>query len=635
MNGDQIVFTNYATPTYVDNAISQVLGNPSGTVTEINIGNGLTGTSDPITISGNIELQANLNDLENVNAPTPVTNQVLTWNGSCWHAATFGGTGISPIEFIDLSDTPSAYSDGSLLQSSSNSIQYLTNNFINEITDGPGIKHLQQTPNKVMLEVDLSTFTLTNTSQNTDEFVILNSAGNPRRITQDNVLLQNFKDAETYVENTSRNALTGVHPIIFDNFNGSIGLSGSVMTGINFNTHGIVGVLPIENGGTSANTSSQARTNLGLSYNTDILAFQNPQYNGFMNGTNVRFAPGTASVQVLTGGSGYDGLGHYVNYDGSIINLNVVTGSTGELCFASLDGNYYDTLLYNQTLPVFDTEGSTTTGYVQIIPETNYINFGLSQGSDGIGFRNNQGNIEYKYNQGSSWLEFEEYVSTISGSADVSFSPDNNNLLIYNATSSKYESTVLGGQGYITGGDLVITGPVNPNVISVTSGSKITTDEFTTLQGISSNIQQQLDEKIYSENNPTDGAILYYKSSSGSCTEWSSLNPSIADENKVLTVDFTPGICPLIWKDPFESIGSCMIPETTSTVNIGSSTQRWATTFTDVLNLNIYSVASAPSGICGSLAVFSNGNYGNPCLGLYWGACWNIIGISGSINAGP
>ena len=634
MNGDQIVFTNYATPTYVVNAISQAIGNPTGTVTEITIGNGLTGSPNPITTAGTIELQANLSDLENVSASAPSTNQVLTWNGTCWHPATFGGTGTSPIEFIDLSDTPGGYANGNLLQSTSNSIQYVTNNFINEISNGPGINHLQQTPNKVMLEVDLSSFVLNNTSQSTDEFIILNSTNNPRRIAQSNIELRDFKDAETYIENTARNGLTGIFPITFNNSNGSIGLSGSVMTGINFNTHSISGTLPIEHGGTSASTSSQARTNLGLSYNTDILAFQNPRYDGFMNGTNVRFAPGTASVEVLTGGTGYDGVGHYVNYNGSTIDLNVLTGTAGEICSASLNGNYYDTLLYTQTLPVFDTSGSTTTGYVQIVPETNYINFGLSQGSNGIGFRNNQGNIEYKYNQGSSWLDFEQFVSTISGSADVSFSSANNNILIYNSSTSKYDSTVLGGQGYITGGNLVITGPVDPRVINVTSGASITSDEFTTLQGISSNIQQQLNEKIYSENNPTDGAVLYYKSSTGSSTVWSSLNPLTSDQDKVLTVDFTPGISPLIWKDPFESIGSCMIPET-SGINIGSSTQRWSTTFTDVLNLNIYSVGTAPEGISGSLAVFSDGNYGSPCLGLYWGSCWNIIGISGSINAGP
>lgn len=635
MNGDQIVFTNYATPTYVDNAISQAIGNPTGTVTEITAGNGLTGTPNPITTAGTISLEANLDDLENVNVPAPVTNQVLTWSGSCWYPATFGGTGTSPIKFTDLSDTPGGYSNGSLLQSASSTIQYVTNNFINEISNGPGINHLQQTANKVMLEVDLSSFVLTTNSQNTDEFIILNSAGNPRRISQDNVLLQNFKNAETYIENTSRNALTGIHPITFDNSNGSIGLSGSVMTGINFDTNTITGLLPIENGGTSASTSSQARTNLGLSYNTDILAFENPRYNGFMNGTNIRFAPGTASVQVLTGGSGYDGIGHYVQYNGTNINLNVLTGTAGEICSASLNGNYYDTLLYTQTLEVFDTSGSTTTGYVQVIPEINYVNFGLSHGSSGIGFRNNQGNIEYKYNEDSSWLEFEEYVSTISGSTDVSFISTNNNILIYNSSTSKYESTVIGGQGYITGGNLVITGPVDPRAINITSGASITSDEFTTLQGISSNIQQQLNEKIYSENNPTEGAILYYKSSSGSSTEWASLNPSIDDEDKVLTVDFTPGISPLIWRNPFESIGSCMIPETSSNINIGSSTERWATTFTDVLNLNVYNVSGAPEGICGSLAVFSDGNYGNPCLGLYWGSCWNIIGISGSINSGP
>ena len=630
MNGDQIVFTDYATPDYVNNAISQAIGNPTGTVSEITIGSGLTGSSNPITTSGSIQLDAYLDDLNNVNASSPSVNQVLTWNGTCWNPATFGGTGTSPIEFTDLSDTPAGYSNGSLLESTSNSIRYVTNNYINEITNGPGINHLVQTPNKVLLEVDLSTFSTTTTSQITDEFIILDDS-DPRRIAQDDILIQNFGNAENYIESTSRNGLTGTDPITFDRSTGAIGLSGSVMTGIDFNNYTITGILPIENGGTCASTSSQARINLGLSYNTDILAYENPQYEGFMNGTNIRFAPSTATIEVLTGGADYDGVNNYILYDGSTINLNVITGTNGEICSASLNGDYYNTLLYSQTLPVLDLSPISDTGYLRIVPETSYNNLGLSQGSEGIGLRNNEGNIEYKYNEGSSWLEFEDFVDTVSGSADVTFSSDNNNILVYNSTTNKYVSTVLTGQGYITNGELVITGPVNPEAIAVTSDPKITTAQFTTLQGVSSNIQQQLNEKIFSQNTPTDGSILYY-TSSGSSTAWNSLNPSVSDQDKVLTVDFTPGISPLTWRNPFESIGSCMIPESSVTYNIGSSTQRWSTTFTDILNLRVHDVSNPPTGTCGSLAVFSNGNYGNPCLGLYWGTCWNIIGISGSIQ---
>ena len=55
-----------------------------------------------------------------------------------------------------------------------------------------------------------------------------------------------FKNAETYVENIAKGSWTATLPIVYDKINGNIGLSGSVMTGIDFNNYPINGVLPIE-----------------------------------------------------------------------------------------------------------------------------------------------------------------------------------------------------------------------------------------------------------------------------------------------------------------------------------------------------------------------------------------------------
>lgn len=635
MNSNQIVSENFVTEEGVNLILQNYIGTPgAGTVTSVGAGSGLSATPSPITSSGTISLDANLKDLNDVNYSSASVNEVLTWNGTCWYPAMFSGSGTSPIAFTDLSDTPSTLQNNYLLESTSNSIILTENNYFNNVTNGPGINSLREDSNSVRLEVDLTQYTTTTTSTENDQFVILQDelggGLEPRLITQGNIHLENFKNAETYVENIAKGSLTATLPIVYDSINGTIGLSGSVMTGIDFNNYPINGVLPIENGGTCASTSFDARVNLGLSYNTDILAFEDPYYNGFMRGTNVRYAPGTATIEIVHAGTGYDGVGNFINYNGKNIFLNVITGSDGEICSASLQGNNYDTLLYSgMSIQVHDSSAGSNTGYVNVIPEISYINFGLSQGSDGIGFRNNEGSIEYK-STGPSWLQFETFISTITGMNDVDFSPTGNNILVYQ--SGKYTSKVLTGNLVTISGDQVsISGPIDPQLI-ITSGDSITIPEFTTLQGISSNIQTQLNNKVESLNTPSDTAILYYDSSSGS-SGWNSLNANNDDDGKVLTIDFSSGMSGVVWKNPFVSVGSSMIPDPTSTHDIGTSSARWKNTFTDILNLGIYDASTPPEGICGSLAVFSNGNYGSPCLGLYWGTSWNIIGMSGSIQS--
>ena len=57
----------------------------NGTLTSIATGNGLSGGT--ITTSGTLTLSASLNDLNDVNSPSPSTGQVLKWDGSEWAPA--------------------------------------------------------------------------------------------------------------------------------------------------------------------------------------------------------------------------------------------------------------------------------------------------------------------------------------------------------------------------------------------------------------------------------------------------------------------------------------------------------------------------------------------------------------------
>ena len=89
---------NYATVTYVDTQI--------GIKTFSGVYNDL---------SGKPTIPSSLNDLSNVNAPTPSTGQVLKWSGEEWQAAAdIGGSGGSGIGYSDLSVTQNSVGVASL-----------------------------------------------------------------------------------------------------------------------------------------------------------------------------------------------------------------------------------------------------------------------------------------------------------------------------------------------------------------------------------------------------------------------------------------------------------------------------------------------------------------------------------------
>jgi len=60
--------------------------------------------SSPPTGKLNINWNAALNDLDDVNAGSPLTNQVLTWSGSYWYAKTMSGSATDELVAVDSDD---------------------------------------------------------------------------------------------------------------------------------------------------------------------------------------------------------------------------------------------------------------------------------------------------------------------------------------------------------------------------------------------------------------------------------------------------------------------------------------------------------------------------------------------------
>jgi hypothetical protein len=295
------------------------------------------------------------------------------------------------------------------------------------------------------------------------------------------------------------------------------------------------GILEISSGGTSASTASGARTNLGVSYNSDIVQYREGRFQETLLGDMVRLvAPGMSGVSLVSGGTSYpDGTSARFVYSvdlnplyftataagGSITGVTTISGTCG---FPHL---YQDLI----GVSVFGTSGTSAT--VNIYAKKSYINFGQTAGEDGIGFRMNNGDVEVRNQDSSTWNLVNQGLS-VQDLTDVNIlgSEGLGNFLIYSGTC--YQNRTITGDITIdyTGLATFNSGGISPQTIGVCGGySAITPAEFSQLSGIcpgvSNKIQTQLDKKIelLSHQSANNGAIIYYDSSQGTFPEYSQL----------------------------------------------------------------------------------------------------------------
>ena len=136
----------YTNDNTFNSAVTNAFNNFStatGTVTSLTQGIGISCNPNPITTSGTVSLDAELNDLNGVSLTSPQTNQSLVYDGANW--INQGMCGTSPLAFTALTDTPNTLiaNDLIVVNSSGNEVIGITNNYKNDIVSGSGINVIQ------------------------------------------------------------------------------------------------------------------------------------------------------------------------------------------------------------------------------------------------------------------------------------------------------------------------------------------------------------------------------------------------------------------------------------------------------------------------------------------------------------
>ena len=532
-----------ATQDYVNQQITNYLATVS--TVDIVAKNGVsiistvTGTNKTVV---DLEFLGTVSDLSDTNITTPITtNHVLQWNGTSWIAG--AGTAISDASITDLSDvtgTSLPVSSFLVTNSAGTSVIYQpTSDYLQtgNLFQGQGIlKTVNVNESTTTISLDLFQVP-TITSHSPGDFFVVTDSNNSNenaKVLGSNIGVSSFNNDANYISPSG---------ITINNIGScttalSVTSAGSNITfdmDLSEYLDAPGGILQITAGGTSASTASGARTNLGVSYNSDIIQYREGRFQETLLGDAVRLvSPGMSAVELVSGGTLYpDGTStRYVQS----VDLNplyfTATASGGAITGVStISGTCGFPHLYQDLMgvPVFGTTGTNAT--VNVYAKKSYINFGQTAGEDGIGFRMNNGDIEVRNRDSSTWNLVNQGLS-VQDLTDVNIigSEGSGNFLIYNGTC--YQNRTITGDITIspTGVATFNSGGISPQTIGVCGGySPITPEEFSQLDGmrpgVSNTIQNQLDRKIelLSTQGPNNGAIIYYDPSQGTFPEYSQL----------------------------------------------------------------------------------------------------------------
>jgi hypothetical protein len=521
----------YTTEGYVDRTIRQYL-NTNSTV-NINIESGLcifsTVTGSNLT-TVTVGLSANLGDLDDVNLTGLATNEYLQWDGTCWVPGP--GASISDLTLTNMSDISGGLVANAVLETNSagTSALFVANEYVKvddmNFSSNDGIEIVKNStyPATAKFQTNFNNFTETFSGTSTDYFVTFDGT-QTNKIQKKNIKVSQFSDFDSDVVDVMGNNLFA------QNVTGSSGhASGLSVVGTTFylNLEGYLtgagGILPISQGGTSGNTSASARDNLGVSYSRDVMVYEDPLFRNVMVGESVRLVGGLSGTSIYTSGSGYDASNTHTieTPQGRNITISITTGSSGEILSASLtqpeDGFPY---IYEDFIAEVNGGGGSG-GSIQILADTSYINFGVSNGEEGVGFRYYEGRVEVRTETGSAsdW-EIVNNRFGVSELADVSapvYPYTDGDVLIFNGTC--FIPTQISGDITIdSSGDSTFTsGGLCLSQIYFGNDTP-TTGDFQNIIGTCSNIQDQLDDKLYVGtpiasdrelivlNNPTLGGV--------------------------------------------------------------------------------------------------------------------------------
>lgn len=512
-----------------------------GEVSSITAGTGISLSPNPIVTTGSVSLDASISDLNNVTINSPINTQILSYNGTSWVNQTFPGLSGASIRITDLIDVDVSFTANNLLaiNSAGTSVVNITNNYLNNVSGGYGIDTIVASPTAI---VDIATDKLDIvTDIEVSDYIVFHSLSEIRAQRQriDTINLSLFNNDQNFLPRAQVKAGTAI-TVTDDGTCIIIGVSTSQVP-INFDA-GVSGILTIENGGTSSGTSAGARENLGLVYNSDILPVSGPSFRGEMYGNHITLLPNSFGLSLITGGTGYtDGTSIIlINPDNAnLINTGIGMSVTGGVILGPsntglsiTDINLKD---IGTSYQVYDTSGSGA--YYEVTPEPFYLLFG----DDGVGLRNNLGNLQVKSSptgEGASWRQI--FPLNMDGLCDVVISGvSDNDILIYDG--DKFVNTGIKGNSnfgvsFIKSGTstiVAIEALSGINASAIANGS-VSNTEFVYLDGVTSNIQTQLDGKLGTSPNgqtPSLGDMVY---NNGTC--WALVQMPLDNEPYILGV---------------------------------------------------------------------------------------------------
>ena len=527
----------------------------TGTVTNITAGTGLS--SNPlngISAIGTISLDADISDLNDVNfnLTSLVADQILSYNGSSWINKTYPGLDGSSIAFTDLTDVyispnnilTNAKDNLFVVNSSGTSLiaKPLTD-FVDTITDGYAIDTTRNN-STVNIEFNSGKINLvSNTFTGNDHILGHDSSGNQAvRQTFQTTPLSLFLNDENFVKTDELYPGTAID--ITDN--GSSIIIGVCTLGLGVSTGAITGVLAINQGGTGGTTSVSARSNLNLEYNVDVLPVNGPSFTGLMQGSNITMLNDGFGLSLISGGTSYtSGPLILVNPNNSLtIDTGLTFTQTGGIITTPTSSGVslknINLLDYGTSYAVFGTSGISA--YYQVTPN----NINLFFGGSSLGFRDNNGILEVKTTSAGNWnsfypLEFNDLTNVNTSSLGTS------DFLIYNG--SNWVNTNLYGDSnfnvsyYIAGTSTILqitpqNNTINP--LTIQPGT-INSTEFGYLNGVTSNIQTQLDSKLGpSPNNqtPNNGDMIVHD---GSCWVLTSVPSAMSGYILGVSGSYNPG----------------------------------------------------------------------------------------------
>jgi len=522
------------------------LNSPSGTVRSITVGNGLSANPATITTTGTIELTAGVSQLIDTNITNPVTNHILSWNGTSWINQAISLVAGSSISFFDLlnNDVTSAVSNANklvTLNSTGTCIIATTNDYKNIISGNNGVKVTSAT-NSSVIELDPPTLPIHTVDVVSDDYLLYYDVSEsiPKRKTFGTIGLCAFNN--TVSKFFSRDDLkTGTAIEITDTGTSIIIGVCTTQVPLDFSS-GVTGILTIANGGTSSGTSLGARSELGLAYNQDILIMDGPSYRNNMFGNNLVLLSAGFGLSLSKSGTCYTSGEDIILVnpnDGSLINMGIslqiddegiITGplNTG-VCITNI--NLLDSL---DTYVVQSSAGSGAS--YQVTPDASYLLFGASTEGGAIGIRDYLGNLEVKSTHsglGSTWQQI--FPLSLDGVCDVVItSPVLDNFLIYDSSNTFVNTALTGDNNFsltlAQAGTSTVIGisplsqTIPPSVI-ISTPNNITSTEFGYLTGLVDNVQDQLDLKAGPSPNgqaAADGDLLAWRT--GTC--WNVLRAS-------------------------------------------------------------------------------------------------------------